>query len=272
MAAEKKSLGKEFTKGIIKQNPVMRLVLGTCATLAVTTSLVNGFGMGISVTIVLVCSNIVISLLRKIIPNKIRIPAYIVVIASFVTMVQMLVKAYVPALDKSLGIFLPLIVVNCIILGRAEAFAGKNGVLVSALDGLGMGIGFTAACCAMGVIREFLGGGTFMTGLQSLLSVFGENVLGGFDGVDFYKVFPFLEKLSLQPMTIMLLPSGGFFTFGILMAVTNRLAERKGGKKAELNGCGSCPMAAVCGAGEKAACAEKDTAAVPAEKKEAAAE
>ncbi|MBR1810686.1 MAG: electron transport complex subunit E [Clostridia bacterium] len=245
--AEKKSPGKEFSKGIIKQNPVLRLMLGTCATLAVTTSLVNGFGMGLSVTVVLVCSNIVISLLRKVIPNKVRIPAYILVIASFVTLVQMVVKAYVPALDKSLGIFLPLIVVNCIILGRAEAFAGKNSVLASALDGLGMGVGFTAACCAMGIIRELIGGGTFMTGLQSLLSVFGEHVLGGFDGVDFFAKFPILEKISLQPMTLFLLPSGGFFTFGILIAITNRIAEGKGEKKAELRDCMHCPMAAACG-------------------------
>ena len=129
MAQEKKSLGQELTKGFLKENPVLRLVLGTCPTLATSTSVVNGVGMGIAATIVLICSNVAISALRKVIPAKARIPAYIVIIASFVTMVQLLVKAFVPALDKSLGVFLPLIVVNCIILGRAEAFAGKNPVL-----------------------------------------------------------------------------------------------------------------------------------------------
>ena len=137
--AEKKSLGKELTKGFIIENPVLRLVLGTCPTLATTTSVSSAIGMGISASIVLICSNIVISALRKVIPQKVRIPAYIVIIASFVTIVQMLVKAFVPVLDEQLGVYLPLIVVNCIILGRAEAFASKNGVLLSAADGLGMG-------------------------------------------------------------------------------------------------------------------------------------
>ena len=140
--ADKKSLRHEFTKGILKENPVLRLVLGTCPTLATTTSLESAIGMGISAAIVLVCSNIVISALRKVIPQKVRIPCYIVVIAGFVTIVQMLVQAFLPALDEQLGVYLPLIVVNCIILGRAEAFAGKNPVLASALDGLGMGVGF----------------------------------------------------------------------------------------------------------------------------------
>ena len=241
MAAEKKSLGKEFTKGIIKQNPVMRLVLGTCATLAVTTSLVNGFGMGLSVTVVLVCSNIVISLLRKAIPNKIRIPAYIVVIASFVTLVQMVVKAYVPALDKSLGIFLPLIVVNCIILGRAEAFAGKNPVLASACDGLGMGIGFTAALFCMGTVREILGAGTFLSGIDTMIGSFVD--LKGFTGFDFSEG---LANIGLAPMTLFILPAGGFFVFGMLMALVNRLAEKKGKPKAALEGCKGCPHAAAC--------------------------
>lgn len=243
---KKNSLCKEFTKGIIKQNPVLRLVLGTCATLAVTTSFVNGLGMGLAVIVVLVCSNVVISLLRKAIPNKVRIPAYVIVIAAFVTIVQMIVKAYVPVLDEALGIFLPLIVVNCIILGRAEAFAGKNPVLASALDGLGMGVGFTAALCTMGLFRELVGSGTILSGIQSLLSIFGDNVFGGFNGIDLYEVFPWLEKLSLQPITLFILPSGGFFTFGVLMAITNRLAEGKGEKKAELPDCAACPMAAAC--------------------------
>ncbi|MBQ3588275.1 MAG: electron transport complex subunit E, partial [Oscillospiraceae bacterium] len=147
------------TRGLLKENPVLRLVLGTCPTLAVTTMAVNGLGMGVAATFVLICSNVVISALRKIIPDKVRIPAFITVIAGFVTVVQMIVKAFLPALDTALGVFLPLIVVNCIILGRAEAFASKNNVIDSALDGLGMGIGFTLTLTIMGAIREFLGSG-----------------------------------------------------------------------------------------------------------------
>ena len=152
---------KELTKGIIKENPVLCLVLGTCPTLAVTTAASNAIGMGIAATIVLICSNAVISALRKVIPDKVRIPAYITIIAAFVTMVQMVVKAFAPAIDESLGIFLPLIVVNCIILGRAEMYASKNAVFPSILDGLGMGIGFTATLLLMGSIREILGNGTW---------------------------------------------------------------------------------------------------------------
>lgn len=216
----KQHLGKEFTKGLLRENPVFRLVLGTCPTLAVTTSVESALGMGVSAMLVLVCSNVVISALRKIIPNKIRIPAYITVIAAFVTIVQMLVKAFLPQIDEQLGIYLPLIVVNCIILGRAEAFAGKNPVLASAADGLGMGIGFTAALLCMGIIRELLGSGTLL----------GYPVLAG----------------HIEPMIIFILPPGGFFVFGMLIAVTNRLVERKGGKPATLNGCESCPMANQC--------------------------
>ena len=157
--AEKKTLGQEFSKGLIKENPVLRLVLGTCPTLAVSTSIENAIGMGVAATMVLICSNIVISALRKVIPNKVRIPCYIVVIAAFVTMVQLLVKAFAPSLDEGLGIYLPLIVVNCIILGRAEGFANKNGVLASAIDGIGMGVGFTIALTLMAAIREFFGSG-----------------------------------------------------------------------------------------------------------------
>lgn len=230
MADKKVSLGKEFTKGLIKENPVLRLVLGTCPTLAISTSVVNALGMGISAMIVLVCSNIVISALRKVIPSKVRIPAYIVIIASFVTIVQMLVKAFVPALDSALGVFLPLIVVNCIILGRAEAFAGKNGVAASALDGLGMGIGFTAALFCMGIIRETLGSGTFLSGISSI---------NGGNGLS----IPFLSE---NPMLIFVLAPGGFFVFGCLMAIANRLAEGKGMPKAELHGCENCPMAHGC--------------------------
>ena len=216
--AKQKSLREEFTKGIVKENPVLRLVLGTCPTLATTTSMESAIGMGISAAIVLVCSNIVISALRKVIPQKVRIPCYIVVIASFVTIVQLLVKAFVPSLDEQLGVFLPLIVVNCIILGRAEAFAGKNGVIASAVDGLGMGIGFTCALIVMSTIRELLGAG----------SLLGHSIL------------PF------PAMTIFILAPGGFFVFGLVMACANKLAEAGGGKKAELGGCKACPMAASC--------------------------
>ena len=154
------SLWQEFTKGIIKENPVLRLVLGCCATLAVTTAASNAIGMGAATTFVLVCSNVVISLLRKVIPDKVRIPAFITIVAGFVTIVQLFIQAFSPALDEALGVFLPLIVVNCIILGRAEMFASKNKVLPSLLDGLGMGMGFTATLLAMGIIRELLGAGT----------------------------------------------------------------------------------------------------------------
>lgn len=228
--AEKKSLGHEFSKGLIKENPVLRLVLGTCPTLATTTSLESAIGMGLSAAIVLVCSNIVISALRKVIPQKVRIPCYIVVIAGFVTVVQMLVKAFMPALDQQLGVYLPLIVVNCIILGRAEAFAGKNGVAASALDGLGMGVGFTAALVLMGGVRELLGAGTLL-GFQILPE-------------------------SVPPMTIFVLAPGGFFVFGILMACANKLAERKGKPKATL-GCAGCPMAEACTVADKVACTGK---------------
>ena len=239
--AEKKSLGKELTKGIIAENPVLRLVLGTCPTLAVTTSVSSAIGMGIAASIVLICSNIAISAMRKIIPEKARIPAYIVIIASFVTVVQMLVKAFVPALDASLGVFLPLIVVNCIILGRAEAYASKNPVLVSAIDGLGMGIGFTAALFLMGTVREVLGAGTFLSGIDTMLGSYID--LGSFTGFDFTDE---LASIGFAPMTLLILPAGGFFVFGMLMALANKLAERKGLESATLNGCKGCPHASFC--------------------------
>ena len=156
---------KQLKAGLLTNNPVLSQLLGMCSTMAITTTLFNGIGMGLSVTIILICSNVVISLLRKVIPDKIRIAAYIVIIAGFVTMVDLLLKAYVPALSDSLGVFIPLIVVNCIILGRAEAFASKNGVLASAVDGLTQGIGYTAALVVMCIIREFLGRGTFGKGV-----------------------------------------------------------------------------------------------------------
>ncbi len=218
--AEKKSLSKEFTKGLVLENPVLRLVLGTCPTLATSTSVESAIGMGLAATAVLVCSNIVISAMRKVIPSKVRIPAYIVIIAGFVTLVQMLVKAFLPQIDEMLGVYLPLIVVNCIILGRAEAFASKNTVLYSAIDGVGMGVGFTAALLLMGGIRELLGAGS----------------IAGFT------VIP----EAIPPMTIFVLAPGGFFVFGILIALANKVAESNGKPKAELKGCSACPMASTC--------------------------
>jgi len=211
-----------FRNGILTENPVLRLVLGTCPTLAVTTSASNAIGMGVAATLVLICSNMAISALRKVIPDKVRIPAYITIIAGFVTIVQMLVKAFAPGIDKSLGIFLPLIVVNCIILGRAEMFASKNNVALSALDGLTMGIGFTAALLAMGTIREILGAGSFF----------------GFE-------FSFITQSSvLAPIIIFLLPPGGFFVFGMLIAAVNKLTGKK--PAVEEFGCEHCPAAATC--------------------------
>ncbi len=191
---------KSFINGLFKENPTFVLFLGMCPTLAVTTGVINGIGMGLSTTAVLICSNIVIALLRKFIPNKIRIASYIVIIAGFVTIVEMLLKAYLPDLSKSLGIYIPLIVVNCIILGRAEAFASKNGVLASAFDGLGMGLGFTGALTLIAAVREVLGAGTF-AGIE----LFGD---------------------SFQPMTVMILPPGAFLTLGVLLAVITAVAKK----------------------------------------------
>ena len=201
---------------------MLRLVLGTCPTLAVTTLAFNGLGMGIAATFVLFCSNIVISALRKVIPDKVRLPAYITVIATFVSIVQMLVKAYVPALDKALGVFLPLIVVNCIILGRAEMFASKNKVLDSAIDGLGMGLGFTLTLVVMGSIREIIGAGSW----------FGMTII----------------PESVERFTFMTTPAGGFFTFGILMALVIFIENKTGNKKKRSVGCEGCPSQGACGA------------------------
>ncbi len=228
--AKNKTLFQEFSKGIIKENPVLRLMLGCCSTLAVTTAASNAIGMGAATTFVLVCSGAVISMLRHVIPDKIRIPAFITIIAGFVTVIQLLVKAFVPSLDTSLGVFLPLIVVNCIILGRAESFASKNKVLPSIIDGLGMGVGFTAALLAMGIIRELLGAGT----------VFGIPVLSNF----------------MDPIIIFLLPPGGFFVFGILIAIAGKLSEE--GHAPEKIGCSACPMSASCSKIQDGGCDSKD--------------
>jgi electron transport complex protein RnfE len=210
---------QNFSKGLIKENPVLVLVLGTCPTLATSTNVMSALGMGAATTAVLLCSNIVISALRKIIPDKVRIPCFIVLIAGFVTMVQMLVKAFAPVLDQALGIYLPLIVVNCIILGRAEMFAQKNSVIDSAIDGLGMGAGFTLTLVMMGTIREVFGSGTWLG-------------------------FP-ITVLADNNISIMTMAPGGFFVFGLLIAIVNKLSGDKP-KKKEF-GCAGCPSAELCG-------------------------
>lgn len=209
-----------LTKGIIKENPVLVLLLGTCPTLATTSSAINGLGMGVAATAVLVCSNIVISILKNIIPDKVRIPCYIVVIAGFVTAVQFILQAYVPSLYESLGIFIPLIVVNCIILGRAEMFASKNSIVDSALDGLGMGIGFTLALGVMGLIREIIGAGT----------IFGHAI----------------SEFSVNnPVMIIALAPGGFFIYACMIAAINHFSKGKAIKKTEF-GCAGCSMRSIC--------------------------
>ena len=196
-----KDLRKIFMNGIIDENPTFRMVLGMCPTLAITTAVSNGIGMGLAVTFVLVFSNLVISLLRKAIPDQIRIPAFIVVIATFVTIVQLVVKAFVPALDAALGVFIPLIVVNCIIFGRAEAFAFKNKPIPAIVDGLGMGIGFTIAITLISAVRELFGAGTLL-GVQ---------------------VMP----AGYLPMDLLVKPAGGFIVLGLLLALMNKLLPKK---------------------------------------------
>lgn len=198
-----------FFNGLIKENPTFVLFLGMCPTLAVTTGVTNAIGMGLSTMAVLICSNIVISLLRNFIPDKIRIASYIVIIAGFVTIIQMLMNAYLPALSDSLGIYIPLIVVNCIILGRAEAFASKNGAFASALDGAGMGLGFTGALTLIAAVRELLGAGTFAG-----IPVFGQ---------------------AYQGASIMILPPGAFLTLGILLAVINIISKKLKNKEGTSN-------------------------------------
>lgn len=203
-----------FTRGIVRENPVLVLVLGTCSTLATSTQVSSALGMGMATALVLICSNMAISALKHVIPGQVRIPCYIVVIASFVTIVQMLIRAFVPALNDALGIYLPLIVVNCIILGRAEMFASKNGIVDSALDGIGMGIGFTITLTIMGTIREILGSGTWMAGLGELIPALGKDFV--------IQVLP----ESIDPFTIMTSAPGGFFVFGVMMAAATWLTTR----------------------------------------------
>lgn len=202
MAKDNKTAVSVFMNGLIKENPTFVQLLGMCPTLAVTTSLQNGLGMGLSATAVLICSNFLISLLRKIIPDKVRIAAYIVIIAAFVTLIQMCLNAFVPDLASSLGLFIPLIVVNCIILARAESFASKNGPLLSAVDGLGMGLGFTAALCIISAIREFLGAGSIWG-----IAIYGE---------------------VIKPASIMIMAPGGFIVLGLIVGVINYIVKKKG--------------------------------------------
>ena len=211
-------------KGLLRENPVFVLVLGTCPTLATTTTVDGAFGMGLATMAVLICSNIVISLLRKVIPDTVRIPCYIVVIAGFVTVVQMLIQAFVPSLYEALGVYIPLITVNCIILGRAEMFAGKNSVGKSALDGIGMGIGFTIALLAMAIIREVIGAGSFA----------GNEI-------------PFLVENGLT-IGILAKAPGGLMVYGLLIAVVNIITKGKAIKKKEFS-CAGCPAAGTCSGG-----------------------
>ncbi len=190
---------KIILNGIIKENPVFCLLLGMCSTLATTTSAINGLGMGVCTMFVLMCSNVVISLIKNVVPDKVRIPAFIVVIATFVTILQLLLQAYVPALNKSLGIFIPLIVVNCVILGRAESFASRNNAFDSLLDGIGIGLGFTLALTILGIVREVLGAG----------SIFGVKFIGDSDGI-----------------LLFILPPGAFIVLGYLIAIVNKLRSR----------------------------------------------
>ena len=203
---------KQFEEGLLTKNPVLVQLLGMCSTLAITTSLFNGLGMGLSVTIILICSNVLISALRKVIPSQIRIAAYIVIIAGFVTIVDLLLQAFLPALAESLGVFIPLIVVNCIILGRAEAFASKNTVGASLLDGLFQGIGYTVALVIMCVIRELLGSGTF-----------GGGILGGGEGIRIIA--------EGYPAMQMIMPVGGFLTLGFVVAGFQHYMRRRQNKK-----------------------------------------
>ena len=205
---------KQFEEGLLSKNPVLVQLLGMCSVLAITTSLFNGIGMGLSVTIILICSNVLISALRKVIPSQIRIAAYIVIIAGFVTIVDLMLQAFLPALSESLGMFIPLIVVNCIILGRAEAFASKNTVLASALDGLFQGIGYTVALVIMCVIRELLGSGTF-----------GAGVLNGGEGIVIIS--------EGYPAMQMVMPVGGFLTLGFVVAGYQWFMRRQRNKKKE---------------------------------------
>ncbi len=211
--------------GLWKENPTFRLLLGMCPTLAVSTAAINGIGMGLAATVVLTCSNVFVSLLRNFIPSEVRIPAYVVIIASFTTIVQLLLKAFVPALDQALGLYIPLIVVNCIILARAEAFASGHGPFMSAMDGLGMGLGFTLAITVFAAIREAIGAGT----------VFGMPVFGG----------------GYEPVMMALMAPGGFIALGLMLGGIDYFsAKKKKGAGSDGLHCASCPHSDHCGAGQ----------------------
>ena len=210
-----------FTNGILKENPVLVTLLGMCPTLAVTTTAMNGLGLGVATVFVLLCSNITVSLLKNVIPSQVRLPCFIVTIAGFVTLADRMIGAFVPVLYNSLGLFLPLIAVNCIVLGRAEVFASKNSTALSALDGLGMGIGFTWVLFLMGGIRELFGSGTFMAGTPFAVE---------------------LPALSTNPMMLFIFPAGGFFTFAMIIAVVNKLSK----KPPREFGCENCPCKKSC--------------------------
>ena len=222
---KKTNYWKILITGLLKENPVFVLILGTCPTLAMSNSVTSAVGMGLAATAVLICSNAVVSLLRKFIPDSVRIPCYIVVIAGFVTLVEMFIHAYLPELYESLGVFLALITVNCIILGRAEMFAGKNTVGKSVLDGIGMGIGFTLALLFMATVREVIGAGSFA-------------------GIP----IPFIENYKIE---FFVKAPGGLMVYGILIAVVNIITKGKAIKKKEFN-CAGCPSAGVCNGGCKA--------------------
>ena len=213
---------KVLMNGIVKENPTFVLLLGMCPTLGTTSSAINGMGMGLATAFVLICSNVVISAIKNLIPDMVRIPAFVVVIASFVTLLQMIMQAYVPALYATLGLFIPLIVVNCIILGRAESFASKNGAVLSFFDGVGMGLGFTVALTVIGAFRELLGAGT----------IFGAKIM----------------PAAYEPITIFILAPGAFFVLACLVAVQNKVRNKKPKKAGEsqASGCGDC---ASCGNG-----------------------
>ena len=228
-------------RGIIMENPILILILGTCPTLATTTSVISAFSMGVAATLGLICSNIVISALRKVIPDVVRIPCYIVIIATFVTLVQMLLQAYLPEIYDMLGVYLALIVVNCIILGRAEMFARKNGVIDSALDGIGMGIGFLLALVLMATIREVFGSASFA-------------------GI----AIPFLHNYKIS---LLVQAPGGFFVYGLLIALMNCITAKSGGVKKKSFSCEGCPSSSIC---NKSSCgASGDAPAEITEEKEA---
>ena len=195
----------ELTKGLIKENPILVIMLGLCGALACSTSASDGLGMGLAFSFVMICSNVVVALIRNIVPSQVRIPVFIIVISTFVTIVDYSLKAYFPGLSQSLGVFVPLIVVNCIVMGRAEAYSSKNAVLLSLMDGIGMGIGFTLALTLIGSIREILGNGT----------IFGATVFGA----------------SFKPMLLLILPAGGFIVYGLLLALFNVAGAKAAGKK-----------------------------------------